>query len=74
MKPCVGDVVHYQAYGTPAGEFKSVPRAAIIAGVADAEKGTCDLVVLNPQGLFFNRCEYSEAPKPGCWSWPRRES
>lgn len=72
QKPSVGRIVHYQAYGTPGGEFKSVPRAAIIAGVLEEFPGVCELVVLNPQGLFFNRCEYSETPKPGHWNWPPR--
>ena len=30
MKPSVGRIVHYQAYGTPGGEYQSVPRAAVI--------------------------------------------
>lgn len=37
MKPTVGRIVHYQSYGTPNGEFKSEPRAAIITGVVDEE-------------------------------------
>ncbi len=49
QKPSVGRVVHYQAYGTPGGEFKSLPRAAIIAGVG--ENDACDIVVFNPLGL-----------------------
>lgn len=70
QKPSVGRIVHYQAYGTPGGEFPSVPRAAIIAAVhADDE---CDVVVFNPQGLFFNRVKYSAEGKPGHWSWPPR--
>lgn len=71
MKPSIGRIVHYQAYGTPGGEFPSVPRAAVIAAV---HTDTCvDLVVLNPNGLFFNTsCNYSEEPKPGHWNWPPR--
>lgn len=31
------------------------------------------LAVLNPTGLFFDEyVPYSEAPKPGHWSWPPR--
>jgi hypothetical protein len=30
MKPTVGRIVHYQAFGTPGGEYPSVPRAAVI--------------------------------------------
>lgn len=72
QKPSVGRVVHYQAYGTPGGEFKSVPRAAIIAGIVDEPTGLCDVVVLNPQGLFFNRVAFSAEPKAGFWNWPPR--
>lgn len=71
MTPTVGRIVHYQSYGTPGGEFLPEARAAIIAGNIDAD-GTADIVVFNPQGLFFNRCAFSEEPKPGCWSWPPR--
>ncbi len=68
MTPSVGRVVHYVSYGTPAGEYKSECRAAIIAAVSDRElipeselDGVpyVDLVVLNPTGLFFNQsCGY----------------
>lgn len=73
--PSVGRTVHYQAYGTPGGEFKSVPRAAIVTEVFDAVAGDVALCVLNPTGLFFNGTKerplkYSEEPKPGCWNWP----
>ncbi len=71
MKPTVGRIVHYQAYGTSGGEFKSVPRAAVITEIhSDEEIGVC---VLNPSGIFFNRVKYADPPKPGCWSWPPRE-
>lgn len=68
--PSVGRIVHYQAYGTPGGEFKSVPRAAIVVEVYDAEAGDIGVCVLNPQGMFFNRVKFSEEPKPGHWNWP----
>lgn len=74
MRPSVGRIVHYQAYGTPGGEFPSLPRAAIIAAVVDEPTALCDVVVFNPTGLFFNRCPFSETPKPGHWSWPPRVS
>jgi hypothetical protein len=74
-KPTVGRTVLYQAFGTPNGEFPSVPRAAIITEV-EQEKGeplTVGLCVLNPSGLFFNRgVKYADPPKPGCWNWPPR--
>lgn len=71
QKPSVGRIVHYQAYGTPGGEFKSVPRAAIITEVYPntTEVSIC---VMNPQGLFFNKVKYSETREPGHWSWPPR--
>ena len=71
MKPSIGRIVHYQSYGTPGGEFLPEPRAAIIAAVID-DAGLCDVVVFNPQGLFFNRVPYSEEPAPGHWNWPPR--
>jgi hypothetical protein len=69
--PSIGRIVHYVSYGTPGGEFPSEHRAAIIAGVPeDAEENTVDLVVFNPQGLFFNRVPWSFEPKGGTWHWP----
>jgi len=72
--PVVGECVVYLAYGTPGGEFKSVPRAAIITEVHNAASGEVSVCVLNPQGLFFNRVQHSAEGKPGCWSWPPRAS
>ena len=69
-KPSIGRVVHYQAYGTPGGEFKSVPRAAIITDVHDVDTGDVSVCVLHPSGIFFNRVSYSEDAQPGTWSWP----
>jgi hypothetical protein len=80
QKPSIGRIVHYQAYGTPGGEYPSVPRAAVITevfkpGPSEAAEPTMvvGLCVLNPAGVYFNRCvPFSETPKPGCWSWPPR--
>ena len=83
MYPSVGRIVHYHSYGTPGGEYKPEPRAAIITEVdqsmpADAHEfaGTMPrvgLCVLNPTGMFFNRdVWYSVTPAPGHWSWPPR--
>lgn len=83
MQPTVGRIVHYQAYGTPGGEYASVPRAAIVTEVAgprdpeEAQNGEgyphVGLCVLNPTGQFFNRSvPYSETPRPGHWNWPPR--
>lgn len=88
MKPTIARVVHYQSYGSPGGEFKSVPRAAIITeadpisdaavkdpvGYSDERNYTVGLCVLNPTGQFFNRAvPYDADGKPGSWRWPPRE-
>jgi hypothetical protein len=81
QQPSVGRIVHYVSYGTPGGEYTSQCRAAVIAGIA--EGGDCDLVVLNPTGLFFNRCAQDEGDvyvagverrpyRGGTWHWPER--
>lgn len=78
VKPTVGRIVHYQAYGTPGGEYQSVPRAAIVTAVpeanhADATENYVGLCILNPTGMFFNtRVPFSATPKPGHWNWPPR--
>jgi hypothetical protein len=74
--PTVGRIVHYVSYGTPGGEFASECRAAIVAGIPRIypSNGTVDLVVLNPTGLFFNRCDHDDAERAGgTWHWPERE-
>ena len=70
MKPTVGRTVHYQSYGTPKGEYKSEPRAAIITEVVDDE--TVHLCVLNPTGMFFN-LNVKQGNAGGQWNWPPRE-
>lgn len=76
QKPSIGRIVHYHSYGTPGGEFKSEPRAAIITELARVEETgepVVGLCVMNPTGLFLNRgVSYSEQPKAGHWSWPPR--
>lgn len=73
MKPSIGRTVHYQRYGTPGGEYKSEPSAAIITEVVNEDTGIVHMTVLNPTGLHFNRdVPYSEVPKPGHWNWPPR--
>lgn len=79
--PTVGRVVHYVSYGTPGGEYSSQCRAAIVAGVPATESldgrdvdTPLDLAVLNPTGMFFNRCKQDEQGKAGgTWHWPERE-
>jgi hypothetical protein len=64
-------MVHYVSYGTPGGEYSSECRAAVVAAVVD--ETTCDLVVLNPTGMFLNRCAQDEDTKRGgTWHWPER--
>jgi hypothetical protein len=70
QKPTIGRVVHYQRYGTALGEHKSEPSPAVIVEVF--ENGDCQLFVMNPNGLYFNRTPYSDEPKGGHWSWPPR--
>ena len=76
MEPSVGRIVHYVSYGTPGGEYQSECRAAIIAAVPTAvwegDAQPVDLVVLNPTGLFFNRCPHDEDKAGGTWHWPER--
>lgn len=72
--------MHYQAHGSPNGQHKSVPRAAMITGLHGSESNpnvlaydVVDLCVLNPTGFFFNqRCEYDADGAPGTWRWPPR--
>lgn len=72
VKPTVGRIVHYQSYGTPGGEYASLPRAAVITEV-DPNGEHVGLCILNPTGQFFTRgVRYSEEPKPGHWNWPPR--
>lgn len=76
-KPTVGRTVHYHSFGTPGGEFKPLPRAAIITETHAEnpdipDDGTVAVCVLNPGGVFFNRVSFSETPKPGHWNWPPR--
>jgi hypothetical protein len=74
QKPTVGRIVHYQSYGTPGGEYKPAPRAAVITTVEDLDDaGTVGLCILNPTGQFFNPSVcYSDTPKPGHRNWPPR--
>jgi hypothetical protein len=74
MEPSIGRIVHYIAYGTPGGEFKSAHRAAIITEV---HTPTCvNLCVLNPTGMFFNTSvQFADVgdmidDTPGSWHWP----
>jgi hypothetical protein len=80
VTPSVGRIVHYVSYGTPAGEYASECRAAIITEVTDGTT-TVGLCVLNPTGQFFNRAVEQHEPVTeggvteivgGTWHWPER--
>lgn len=70
-QPTIGRIVHYHRHGSPDGTHKAEPSPAVITAVWD-DVGTCQLFVMNPNGLYFNTTKYSEEPKPGHWSWPPR--
>lgn len=83
QQPSIGRIVHYHAHGSPNGQHKSLPRAAVITGLhyGPAEVGgtgelstdVVDLCVLNPSGIFFNTaCVYDADGAPGTWRWPPR--
>jgi hypothetical protein len=70
MKPSIGRIVHYVAYGTPGGEYKPEHRAAIITQIL-SDRDVVGLCVLNPTGIFFNvRVEYDPFLSSGTWHWP----
>jgi hypothetical protein len=85
MKPTVGRIVHYQAFGTPGGEYPSVARAAVVTAVSELEPLSATLLtdekgyrvglcILNPTGIFFNpEVRFDADGKPGTWRWPPRE-
>jgi hypothetical protein len=87
MTPTVGRIVHYVARGSADGVFPKTCRAAIITEVDldqnTGHEGNVMLCVLNPQGIFFDSCDYDEGhiveklfrrPEytPGTWHWPER--
>lgn len=84
IRPTVGRIVHYTAYGTPGGEFPAgAIRAAVITNVHGIRGGQggdtqpddgvqfLDLCVLNPTGMFFNQ-RVPQGRGPGMWDWPER--
>lgn len=70
--PSIGRIVHYGRHGSPDGTHLPEPSPAVITKVLAGDR--CSLFVMNPNGLYFQECEYSETPKPGHWSWPPRVS
>jgi len=63
QRPSIGRTVHYQRYGTPLGEHKPEPSPAVITKILDSDTFTCQLFVMNPNGLYFNETPFSEEPK-----------
>ncbi|WP_161883858.1 hypothetical protein [Deinococcus alpinitundrae] len=79
MKPSIGRIVHYVAYGTPNGEFKPAHRAAVVTEVFVPVPGDGEtkikVCVLNPTGIFFSdwMSEDETGQRGGSWHWPERE-
>lgn len=65
-KPHINDHVIYQAHGSPNGQHKALPRAAIVTQVHDDD--TVGLCILNPTGFFF-ATTVSKGTGPGEWRW-----
>jgi hypothetical protein len=75
MKPSVGRIVHYVAFGTPKGEYQpGACRPAIITEVIDRESGDVKATIFQTEGTFTKQClHHDEAKAPGTWHWPERE-
>ena len=69
QEPKIGRVVWYMRYGSPGGEHKPEFSPAIITQVFDNKE--CQLFVMNPNGVYFNKTPHSPEGKPGCWCWPQ---
>jgi len=59
--------------GVPEGALSPTPPDPATARLWDSSAAVCDLAVLNPSGMFFNRCPQSEIDHlGGTWHWPER--
>lgn len=76
--PLIGSIVHYVSYGTPAGEFTSTCRSAVVTEVGD--NSVIGVAVINPTGMFFHPlsaggCHYDwpgdgiSQPRGGTWHY-----
>lgn len=71
-KVAVSDTVHY------AGGPYEPCRAALVIGIADAEKGTVHLSVFRDGAAYgagpiqATSVPYSEDPQPHTWHWPEK--
>lgn len=76
--PSICRMVHYQAHGSPNGQHRPEPRAAVITGIHRDPDGivdndVVDVFVMNPTGIFLNqRCQFDADGAPGTWRWPPR--
>ena len=68
--PTLNRHVNYVARGSLDGKFPPKNRAAIVTDVY--EDGTFGIIVLNPQGIFFDTVEFDPTKKPGTIHWPDR--
>jgi hypothetical protein len=72
QQPSIGRIVHYQSHGSPNGQHKSLPRAAVITETY-GESTAVGLCILNPTGFFFTASvPFDEAGAAGTWRWPPR--
>lgn len=59
--------------GIPEGALPLIPEGGGSPQEWASDALVLDLVVLNPSGLFFNRCPQDENDKAGgTWHWPER--
>ncbi len=64
--------------GVPVHALPPVVDAEAFAGEWSSDAVVADLVVLNPTGMFFNRCPQDEVNpnhqehRGGTWHWPER--
>lgn len=72
QKASIGRIVLYMRFGSPGGEHLPEPSPAIISKVINEDTQECQLLVINPNGLYFNATPFSSELKPGHWSWPQR--
>lgn len=73
--PAIGRVVHYVAYGTPAGEYPAGKHRAAMITAIDPDPvvdNPVGIIVFNPTGIFFHEHVQFDptGTQPGTWHWP----